>query len=309
MSTKKRGLGRGLESLLGAAPAPVASAKSEAAPSHSAPEAAAASQPPGVDVGGATLRALPIEQLQRGAFQPRQHFDEEALEELAASIRSQGLMQPLVVRPLGESRYEIIAGERRWRAAQRAGLDRVPALVRSLDDQSALALALIENIQREDLSPLEEAAALERLMRTFSLTQSQAAEAVGKQRATVANLLRLLRLGAEARRFLERGDLTMGHARALLALEEPKQGALAREAVQRGWTVREVERQVQKTMLPPQGKPPRPALDRDTVALERTLAERLGAPVSIEHGKKGGRLIIRYSSLEELDGVLAHLRP
>ena len=306
MSTKKRGLGRGLESLLGAAPAPVAPA---AAAPEPPPKAASAAEAEGSEGTGAALRLLPIEQLQRGVFQPRQHFDEDALEELAASIRSQGLMQPLVVRPLGENSYEIIAGERRWRAAQRAGLDRVPTLVRSLDDQNALALALIENIQREDLSPLEEAAALERLMNTFSLTQSQAADAVGKQRATVANLLRLLRLGAETRRFLERGDLSMGHARALLALEDPKQGALAREAVQRGWTVREVERQVQKVISPPQEKPARPTPDRDTLALERTLSERLGAPVSIEHGKKGGRLVIRYSSLEELDGVLAHLKP
>jgi ParB family chromosome partitioning protein len=260
-------------------------------------------------VEGAVLRALPIEQLERGAFQPRQHFDEEALEELAASIRSQGLMQPLVVRPLDDQRFEIIAGERRWRAAQRAGLDRVPALVRSLDDQSALALALIENVQREDLSPLEEAAALERLMTTFSLTQSQAAEAVGKQRATVANLLRLLRLGSEARRLLERGDLTMGHARALLALDDPQQGALAREAVQRGWTVREMERQVQRALAPPkQGTTEATETSRETRHLERTLSERLGAPVRIEHGKKGGRIVIRYGSLDELDGVLAHLK-
>ncbi len=303
MSTKKRGLGRGLESLLGAAPAPVSPAAE--APSAPTPEPKEA---PAVD--GAVLRALPIEQLERGAFQPRQHFDEEALEELAASIRSQGLMQPLVVRPLGDQRFEIIAGERRWRAAQRAGLDRVPALVRSLDDQSALALALIENVQREDLSPLEEAAALERLMTTFSLTQSQAAEAVGKQRATVANLLRLLRLGSEARRLLERGDLTMGHARALLALDDPQQGTLAREAVQRGWTVREMERQVQRALAPPKDGTTSEATDasRETRHLERSLSERLGAPVRIEHGKKGGRIVIRYGSLDELDGVLAHLR-
>jgi len=303
MSTKKRGLGRGLESLLGAAPASVS-------PPSEAPSAAnlAPKEAPAVD--GAMLRALPIEQLERGAFQPRQHFDEEALEELAASIRSQGLMQPLVVRPLGDQRYEIIAGERRWRAAQRAGLDRIPALVRTLDDQSALALALIENVQREDLSPLEEAAALERLMTTFSLTQSQAAEAVGKQRATVANLLRLLRLGSEARRLLERGDLTMGHARALLALEDPQQGTLAREAVQRSWTVREIERQVQRALTPPKDTPTNDAPEgpRETRHLERTLSERLGAPVRIEHGKKGGRIVIRYGSLDELDGVLAHLR-
>lgn len=303
MSTKKRGLGRGLESLLGAAPAPLTPALENATGGSPEPKEAAA-------VDGTMLRALPIEQLDRGAFQPRQHFDEEALEELAASIRSQGLMQPLVVRPLGDQRYEIIAGERRWRAAQRAGLDRVPALVRTLDDQSALALALIENVQREDLSPLEEAAALERLMTTFSLTQSQAAEAVGKQRATVANLLRLLRLGSEARRLLERGDLTMGHARALLALDDPRQGTLAREAVQRGWTVREMERQVQRALAPSKEGAGSEATgpSRETRHLERSLSERLGAPVRIEHGKKGGRIVIRYGSLDELDGVLAHLR-
>jgi ParB family chromosome partitioning protein len=271
--------------LLGAAPAPV-----KATPEVPSAENPEPREAPLVD--GAVLRALPIEQLERGAFQPRQHFDEEALEELAASIRSQGLMQPLVVRPLGDQRFEIIAGERRWRAAQRAGLDRVPALVRSLDDQSALALAL------------------ERLMTTFSLTQSQAAEAVGKQRATVANLLRLLRLGSEARRLLERGDLTMGHARALLALDDPQQGTLAREAVQRGWTVREMERQVQRALAPPTEGTVSEGTEasRETRHLERTLSERLGAPVRIEHGKKGGRIVIRYGSLDELDGVLAHLR-
>ena len=232
----------------------------------------------------------------RGAFQPRQHFDEEALEELAASIRSQGLMQPLVVRPLGAG-FEIIAGERRWRAAQRAGLDRVPVLVRTLDDQSALALALIENVQREDLSPLEEAAALERLMTTFSLTQAEAAEAVGKQRATVANLLRLLRLGSEARPLLERGDLTMGHARAYSPLDDPRQGTLAREAVQRGWTVREMERQVQRARAFKGGTASEATgPSRETRHLERSLSERLGAPVRIEHGKKGGRIVIRYGS-------------
>ncbi|MEC8020985.1 MAG: ParB/RepB/Spo0J family partition protein [Pseudomonadota bacterium] len=300
MSKKK--LGRGLESLLGAAPAPVSLDSENATGTKSELKEA-----PAVD--GAVLRALPIEQLVRGAFQPRQHFDEEALEELAASIRSQGLMQPLVVRPLGAG-FEIIAGERRWRAAQRAGLDRVPVLVRTLDDQSALALALIENVQREDLSPLEEAAALERLMTTFSLTQAQAAEAVGKQRATVANLLRLLRLGSEARPLLERGDLTMGHARALLALDDPRQGTLAREAVQRGWTVRETERQVQRALAPSKEGTASEATgpSRETRHLERSLSERLGAPVRIEHGKKGGRIVIRYGSLDELDGVLAHLR-
>ena len=189
--------------------------------------------------------------------------------------------------------------ERRWRAAQRAGLDRVPALVRTLDDQSALALALIENVQREDLSPLEEAAALERLMTTFSLTQSQAAEAVGKQRATVANLLRLLRLGSEARRLLERGDLTMGHARALLALDDPRQGTLAREAVQRGWTVREMERQVQRALAPSKEGAGSEATgpSRETRHLERSLSERLGAP-GVNTGR-GGIVIRRF--LDELE--------
>jgi ParB family chromosome partitioning protein len=291
---KKRGLGRGLEALLGG----TFSAEEMGSP-DALPEA-----------GG--LRELPVDLIDRGRYQPRTEMDPGALEDLAASIRAQGVVQPIVVRPrpgaAGE-RFEIIAGERRWRAAQMAGLDRIPAVVREVPDQAAVAIALIENIQREDLNPIEEARALNRLIEEFDLTHQDAAEAVGRSRAAVSNLLRLLELAPEASALLENGDLEMGHARALLGLPFEQQGPAARQVVARGLSVRETERLVRRLLQAPAGPRPSPALDPDTRRLQDDLATRLGAAVQIHHSARGrGRLVIQYNTLEELDGILAHIR-
>ena len=290
MAVKKRGLGRGLDALL-------------SGPSTSALEEQA------VKVEQKELQHVPVELIQRGKYQPRRDMDPEALEELANSIRSQGVMQPIVVRPIGDKRFEIIAGERRWRATQLAGLDTVPAMVREVPDEAAIAMALIENIQREDLNPLEEAMALQRLQQEFELTQQQVADAVGKSRVTVANLLRLISLPEEIKTLLAHGDLEMGHARALLGLGEDQQVEGARHVVARGLTVRQTEALVRQWL---NGKPEpveagKP--DPDIARLEQRLAERLGSAVQIRHGNKGkGQLVIRYNSLDELQGVLAHIR-
>ena len=294
MAVKKRGLGRGLDVLLGG------SAGAEAAAERPEPS-------------GETLRTLPIEQLQPGKYQPRSHMDPERLAELADSIRAQGLIQPIVVRGIGAGRFEIIAGERRWRAAQLAELREVPVVVREIDDHAALAMALIENIQREDLNPLEEALALKRLIDEFGLTHQQAAAAVGRSRAAVSNLLRLLELPDVIRGFVERHELEMGHARALLTLPEAQAVALAREAAAGGWSVREVERRAAalgKGAPPPGDKPPsRKAADADIAALERELGETLQARVAVQAGRGGrGKLVISYHSLDELEGILERLR-
>lgn len=290
MAIKKRGLGRGLDALL-------------SGPSVSALEAQA------VKIDQNELQQLPVELIQRGKYQPRRDMDPEALEELAHSIRTHGVMQPIVVRPIGDNRYEIIAGERRWRATQQAGLDTVPAMVREVPDEAAIAMALIENIQREDLNPLEEALALQRLQQEFELTQQQVADAVGKSRVTVANLLRLISLPETIKTMLAHGDLEMGHARALLGLDEDRQEEGARHVVARGLTVRQTEALVRQWL---NGKPePVEASkpDPDIARLEQRLAERLGSAVQIRHGNKGkGQLVIRYNSLDELQGVLAHIR-
>jgi len=287
---RKRGLGRGLDALLGGG----ADAPAEHAGS-----------------GAETLRNLPIEQLQPGKYQPRSHMDPERLAELADSIRAQGLIQPIVVRPVGGGRFEIIAGERRWRAAQLAALREVPVVVRESDDHAALAMALIENIQREDLNPLEEAQALKRLIDEFGLTHQQAAEAVGRSRAAVSNLLRLLELPAAIRGFVERHELEMGHARALLTLPEEQAVALAREAAAAGWSVREVERRVTalaKGAALPSKPAPKP-VDADVAALERELGETLNARVSVQAARGGrGKLVIAYHSLDELEGILERIR-
>jgi ParB family transcriptional regulator, chromosome partitioning protein len=289
MATKKRGLGRGLDALLG-----------------SSSDSAQAEQHP-----GDSLRELPIEQLQPGKYQPRSHMDPERLQELANSITAQGLIQPIVVRPIGSERYEIIAGERRWRAAQLASLRHVPVVVRDTDDHTALAVALIENIQREDLNPLEEAQALKRLIDEFGLTHQQAADAVGRSRAAVSNLLRLLELPAEIRGLLERGALEMGHARALLTLPEAQALALARAAADNNWTVREVERRAAalgKNAARP-SKPAHKPVDSDIAALERELTETLQANVSVQHNGSGrGKLVIQYHSVDELEGILERIR-
>lgn len=259
------------------------------------------------------LERLPLAELTRGRYQPRREMQPERLEELAASIRTRGVMQPIVVRPLpegSEARYEIIAGERRWRAAQMAELDVIPAVVRELDDETALALALIENIQREDLNPIEETIALKRLMDEFSLTQQQTADAVGRSRGQIANMLRLLALEEDVQTLLERGDLDVGHARALLGLKGNRQRKAAREVVERGLTVRQTEALVKKlAQTAPDSKKKADKPSGDVGSLENQLAELLGARVQISHGKTGkGSLTIRYTSLDELDGILSHIR-
>ena len=259
---------------------------------------------------GEELRSLPLTQIAPGRYQPRRRIDDAKLAELTASIKAQGLIQPVVVHNVGRDRYELIAGERRWRAAQQAGLDEIPAVVRDVAPQAALAMALIENIQREELTALEEAQALHRLIDEFELTQQQAADAVGRSRAAVTNLLRLLELPETIRQLLDDGRLEMGHARALGTLAAPRAVALAQKAADEQWSVRQLEQAVRLAQLPPSSgkRAPRNA-DPDIAALERELSEKLGARVQIAHGRNGrGKLSIRYHSNDELDGILAKLR-
>nr|WP_256834256.1 ParB/RepB/Spo0J family partition protein [Pseudomonas oleovorans] len=289
MAAKKRGLGRGLDALLGG-------------------NTVNALQEEAAQVDTRELQYVPLELIQRGKYQPRRDMDQTALEELAASIRAQGVMQPIVLRPIGNGRFEIVAGERRWRASQLAGQDKIPAMVRELPDEAAIAMALIENIQREDLNPIEEAVALQRLQQEFELTQQQVADAVGKSRVTITNLLRLIALPEEIKTLLAHGDLEMGHARALLGLPLEQQVEAARHVVARGLTVRQTEALVRQ-WLSAKSAPAKAKADPDISRLEQKLAERLGSPVQIKHGSKGkGQLVIRYSSLDELQGVLAHIR-
>ena len=255
------------------------------------------------------LAEVAIENVVRGRYQPRREFNEESLSELAASIKAQGLMQPVVVRPRAQGGFELIAGERRWRAAQLAGLDKIPALIREVDDQQASAMALIENIQREDLNPLEEAEALARLKDEFGLTQQQVADAVGKSRVAVTNLLRLLNLASPVREMLLAGEIEMGHARALLPLELLDQERVARVVASKRLSVRATEALVRKRQQPEQTSPATMAKDADTLRLERDLSDRIGAPVAISHDGRGkGKLVVSYSSLDELEGILAHLK-
>ncbi|HVK99888.1 MAG TPA: ParB/RepB/Spo0J family partition protein [Dongiaceae bacterium] len=297
MSAKKKGLGRGLDALLASASLP----KKEVPTDPTQPV-------PASETLDGELRHLPIEFLQRGRYQPRRDMDPQALEDLAASIKAQGVMQPIVVRPIGGKQYEIIAGERRWRASQLAGLDKVPCVIRDVPDEAAIAMALIENIQREDLNPIEEAAALQRLQDEFELTHQQVADAVGKSRTTVTNLLRLMSLSAEARKLVEHGDLEMGHARAILTLDALKQTEAARTIAARGLSVRQTEALVRR-LQQEQIAAGETRLDPDIRQLQDSLSDKLGAPVLIQHGAKGkGRLVIRYASLDELDGILAHIK-
>lgn len=257
------------------------------------------------------LRAIPIDLIQRGRYQPRRDMDPAALQELADSIRQQGVMQPVVVRPVAEGRYELIAGERRWRASQMAELDSLPAIVRDVPDEAAIAMALIENIQRENLNPIEEAFALQRLQDEFGLTQAQVAEAVGKSRTTITNLLRLISLSEDVRIMLEHGDLEMGHGRAMLSLPPELQLQVARQVVAKSLSVRQTEALVRRIQSenPDRKKNGKTETDPNIRALQDDLAERLGARVSIDHGQRGkGKLVIEYSSLDELDGILGHIR-
>jgi ParB family chromosome partitioning protein len=251
---------------------------------------------------------LSVGVLQPGKYQPRTRMDPGSLEELAASIKAQGLIQPISVRPAGANRYEIIAGERRWRAAQIAGLNEVPVLIRDIPDDAVLAMSLIENIQREDLNPLEEAAGLQRLIDEFSMTHQQAADAVGRSRSAATNLLRLLQLAKPAQDMLMAGDIEMGHARALLPLAKGEQGRLASMVVDKGWSVRETERAVAKELNPPVRKTAAKSTDRDLERLEEDLADSIGASVKIAANRKGaGSLTIRFASLDQLDGLLTRL--
>jgi ParB family chromosome partitioning protein len=256
------------------------------------------------------LKKLPLDLLQRGKYQPRTHMDKAALEDLAASIKAQGVVQPIVVRPITNGNYEIVAGERRWRAAQLAGLDSIPAVVRRIPDEAAIAIALIENIQRENLNPVEEANALQRLIDEFQMTHQRVAEAVGRSRAAVSNLLRLLTLQADVREMLESGKMDMGHARALLALEGAQQSKTARQVVERGLSVRETENLVRRLLEKPAGrKGAHRHTDPDVRALQQKLTDKLGAKVRISHSKRGkGRIVIDFDSLDVLDGILARIR-
>ncbi len=296
MSGKKRGLGRGLDALLGAGarPTPPATGDGQEQP------------------GDGVLKELPVDLIQRGKYQPRRDIEPGSLQDLADSIKAQGVMQPIVVRPISDSRYEIIAGERRWRATQLAGLHSIPTIIRDVPDKAAIAMALIENIQREDLNPIEEAAALQRLQQEFELTQQEVADAIGKSRSTVANLLRLMSLREDARRLVEHGDLEMGHARALLALQGEHQSQAARAVVARGLSVRQTEALVRKLLE--QGHDPetgalKSPIDPNIRSLQDDLSQRLGTRVEIRHGAAGkGKLVLSYGSLDELDGILSHIK-
>jgi ParB family transcriptional regulator, chromosome partitioning protein len=254
------------------------------------------------------LQKLPIEKLQPGQYQPRKIMTDDALNELASSIKAQGIIQPIVVRPVGNDKYEIIAGERRWRASQIAQLDEVPCLIKDIPDEAAIAMALIENIQREDLNAMEEAVAMQRLKEEFSLTHQQTADAVGKSRTTVTNLLRLLSLTEACRVMLERGDLEMGHARALLSLPSDQQTIVARTVVAKGLTVRDTEKMVRKHLSPTVKSNTSNTTDPHIEQLERNISDKIGSTTNIQHGAKGkGKISISYNSLDELDGILRHM--
>lgn len=295
MAAKKRGLGRGLDALLsgGLSEDQLASEGGKESPS-------------------AGIGSLPVDLIQRGRYQPRRDFDPDSLRELADSIAAQGVVQPIVVRPIGEGRYEIIAGERRWRASQQAGLSEIPVVIRDVPDKAAMAMGLIENIQRDDLNPLEEAAGLHRLLNEFELTHQQIAQAVGKSRTTVTNLLRLLELNEDVKRLVETGEIEMGHARALLGLQGQAQSDAAYDVANKGLSVRETERLVRRLQGQDREAPEkkRPAQEDPNVRrLQEDLSERLGAGVKLQQGAGGkGKLVITYNSLDELEGILEHIQ-
>lgn len=302
MAAKKRGLGRGLNALLGSA-----------ADVNQLTDPKPAPTKPPVDKNLSSndgLRHISVELIQRGTYQPRVHFEPEALQELAESIKAQGVVQPIVVRPLSAGRFELIAGERRWRASQLAGLQEIPAVIKDLNDQAAAAVSLIENIQRENLNPLEESRALQRLIDEFDMTHQQVAEAVSRSRASVTNLLRLRDLNEDVKLLVDEKKIDMGHARALLALTGNEQSLLAGKAVDHGWSVREIEKQIKRLLNPVARETGASAkTDPDIRRLQEQVSERLGAQVDLQHKSTGkGKLIVSYSSLDELDGILAKIQ-
>ena len=298
MAKKHRGLGRGLDALLGSSPVVSTVIGNNENSSNASPQEES------------NFKDLPVDIIQRGKYQPRIDMNQEALEDLANSIKAQGVVQPIVVRPIGNDSYEIIAGERRWRATQLAGLDTIPVIIRDVPDEAAIAMALIENIQREELTPIEEAAALQRLIEEFDMTHAQAAEAVGRSRVAVTNLLRLLQLSDDVKRMLGNGDLEMGHARALLALEGADQVKAAHQVSAKGLSVRETEKLVKRIINGFEHTEKKPATENpDVLNLQGKLSETLGAKVKISHKNSGkGKLEIQYNSLDELDGILAHIK-
>jgi len=289
---KRKGLNRGLDALLGAAGA----SKVEDITNPTASESKA-------------LKELDIDLIQRGIYQPRVHFDEEALLELANSITAQGVVQPIVVRPIEAGRYEIIAGERRWRASQLAGLQKIPAVIKDIDDKTTAAVSLIENIQREDLNPIEESRALLRLIEEFGLTHQECADTVGRSRASVSNLLRLQELREEVKTYLDKGELEMGHARCLISLSPDQQLHVAQQVIKKGMSVRETEAMARKLLNPAEKKAITAEADPNIEHLENNLSEKLSAKVHFKHSKNGkGQLVISYNSLDELDGILEHIQ-
>jgi ParB family chromosome partitioning protein len=288
MAAKKNPLGRNLSSML-----------SKTALQHAVENAASESSRD-------SLRKLPLDIISPGPYQPRSFFDADRLEELAESIRHQGVIQPVVVRPSGGNEYQLIAGERRWRAAQMAGIEKIPAIIRDVPDEIAIAMALVENIQRENLNPIEEATALRRLVDDFQMTHQEAGEAVGRSRSAVSNLLRLLELSEDVRELVDARHLEMGHARALLTLEPSLQAQAAREVVRRDLSVRETEQLVRRLKNPPQRK--QQAVDPDIQHLQDKLSEKLCARVKLQHNAKGkGKMVIAYNSADELEGILEQM--
>jgi len=306
MAAKRQSLGKGLDALLGI-PEDAETLQDQAV-IDSSQELLAQTLADAVSPADGSLQNLPVEFLHPGQYQPRRDLNSEALQELADSIATQGVIQPIIVRPTGDNKYEIIAGERRWRATQQAGLDTIPAIVREVTDEATIAMALIENIQREDLNAMEESLALIRLRDEFKLTQQQVADAVSKSRSAVTNLMRLASLEKAVQQQLERGELELGHAKCLLGLEGNAQIEAARSVAANAMTVRQTEVLVKKLQNPsPDTKPQAP--NPDIMRLQEELSEKLGAAVSIQHSAKGaGKLIFKYNSVDELDGILAHLK-
>ncbi len=300
--SKKRGLGRGLDALLGGADTAVID-------NDATPEVVVESKREKV-ISNDGLQHVPVDKIYRGTYQPRRHFDEEALQELADSLTSQGMIQPVVLRPHADG-YELVAGERRWRAAQLAGLQEIPAVIKKYNDSDAAAVSLIENIQRANLNPLEEASALARLQNEFDMTHQQVAEAIGRSRSAVSNLLRLLELNDDVKQLVDAGQLEMGHARALLSVDKNHQLSLAKQIIEKSLSVRATEALVKSSKelpKPSESVKTQPSIDPDIQALVLRLSDTLGSTVNLQHNQNGaGKLEISYSSLDELDGILSHI--